>query len=286
MTSSAGSGPASPLLVDAPLVMGIVNVTPDSFYDGGRHNASTEAIRHAIELHDEGADIVDIGGESTRPPGNDYGAGATQLSESEELARVMPVIEGLLDARAGAVISIDTMKPEVARQALRAGARIINDVSAGGYDPEIWRVAAEADADYILMHGHNPSEVRSVDTIVYGDVVNSVHEFLQQKINEVRRAGVERIIADPGIGFAKGAADNIRLINRLGDFADLGVRLLVGASRKSFIGRILDGIPPEDRLAGSLAAHAAAWLHGAAIVRTHDALATKQFFKVLAELAP
>ncbi len=269
-----------------PLLMGIVNATPDSFSDGGAHRDAHDAIAHALCLLDEGADIIDIGGESTRPPGADYGAGSAAITLDEELRRVIPVIEGLHRERPDATISIDTMKPEVARQAVAAGARIINDVSAGSYDSSIWSVAGELGVPYILMHGHDPRNRVTADTVRYGDVVEEVFTFLRERIDAARSAGAGEVIADVGIGFAKGAEQNMQLLREHRRFLDLGVPLLVGASRKSFIGRMLGGLPPEERLYGTLAAHAVAAFNGASIVRVHDVRPAREFFTVLARLLP
>jgi dihydropteroate synthase len=267
-----------------PRIMGIVNVTPDSFSDGGRYLDAERATRHAIQLLDEGADIIDIGGESTRPPGNDYGAGSAAISEEEELRRVLPVIERVKTERPEAVISIDTMKSGVARGAAEAGAAIINDVSAGRYDESIWSVAAEFNLPYILMHGHDPADRRPAGEIHYDDVVAEVREFLRGRIALATGAGVRDIIADVGIGFAKGLEENVRLLREHEGFIELGVPLLVGASRKSFIGRLLRGLPPEERLNGTLAAHAVATLRGATIIRVHDVRAAREFFTIFTEL--
>lgn len=267
-----------------PLLMGIVNVTPDSFSDGGRFLGAEAAIAHAIRLIDEGADIIDIGGESTRPPGKDYGVGAARVTEEEEIARVIPVIERVHAERPEITISIDTMKPAVAREAVKAGAAIINDVSAGSFDRAIWEVAAAHDLPYILMHGHDPADRRPVDEIHYDDPVEEVLGFLRERIDRARRVGVRQVIADVGIGFAKGASDNERLIRQHARFLELGVPMLVGASRKSFLGRALGGLPPEERLYATLAAHAAAAFHGASIVRVHDVRPARELFTVLARL--
>lgn len=262
------------------LVMGIVNVTPDSFSDGGHYLAAEAAAEHALRLIAEGADIVDIGGESTRPPGRDYGAGSAVVDAASEIARVIPVIEGIRAVNATIPISIDTMKPEVARAAAEAGATIINDVSAGRFDETIWQVAAACDLPYILMHGHDPAGIESVDAFHYDDVIGDVRSFLASRIAAAREAGIRRIIADVGIGFAKGLSENIALLRGHRAFLALGVPLLVGASRKSFIGRLLGGAPPESRVTGSLAAHAVAVLNGASILRVHDVRETVEFLRV------
>lgn len=266
-----------------PRIMGILNVTPDSFSDGGAFLALDDAVRHGTAMADAGADIIDVGGESTRPPGADYGAGAARISVQEEIDRTAPVIERLHAERPEVAISIDTMKPDVARQALAAGATIVNDVSAGRFDEAIWSVAAGG-AAYIAMHGYDPSQPITTDAACYADVVDEVFRFLEDRIDAARAAGIGHVIADVGIGFAKGAADNERLIREHARFLDLGAPLLIGASRKAFIGRALGGLPPGERLFGTLAAHAAAFLNGASIVRVHDVSAARQFFAVFNRL--
>lgn len=272
-----------------PLIMGIVNVTPDSFSDGGRFLGSDAGIAHGLRLLSEGADILDIGGESTRPPGIDYGEGFQRVDANEERNRVLPVIRGILAERSDAVISIDTVKPDVAEAALEAGAAIVNDVSGGQYDERIWNVAARVGAPYILMHGHNPHEIMPRDTAGYADVVVDVIRFLRERIERAGEAGVQEIIADPGIGFAKGAEDSLRLLRELKAFRSLGVPLLVGASRKSCIGRALPPdspgrTSPEERLFGTLGAHAAAFLNGADILRVHDVRPAVEFFSIFSKL--
>ncbi len=270
--------------IEMPVLMGIVNVTPDSFSDGGRYLQPKLAIEHALRMLEEGADIVDIGGESTRPPGRDYGVGSRAVEAAEELRRVIPVIEGVRRARPDAVISVDTMKPEVARRAVEAGARIINDVSGGRFDEEIFHVAAESGARYVLMHGHDPSDIRPVDQIGYRDVVEEVFEFLRTRIERARAAGVREVIADVGIGFSKGVGENVALLRRHERFLELGVPLLVGASRKSFVGRLTGLTAPQMRLNGTLAAEAVAVLNGATMLRVHDVAPTREFFAVLQAL--
>lgn len=267
-----------------PLIMGIVNVTPDSFSDGGAFLQANAAIDHGLRLIDEGADILDIGGESTRPPGADYGNGNQFVTAAEELQRVIPVIEGIIRLRPDATISIDTMKPEVATAAITSGATVINDVSAGQYDPAIWAIAAKAQLPYIMMHGHNPHNQRPATDYYYSDVVAEVTEWLAERIALARQAGVQTIVADCGIGFAKGFNENCELLRRHRELLVLGVPLLVGASRKAFIGRILGGVPTSERLFGTLAAHQIAVSRGASVVRVHDVRPTREFFTVLSTL--
>ena len=268
-----------------PLLMGIVNVTPDSFSDGGMFLRPDAAIEHGVRLLDEGADIVDIGGQSTRPPGSDYGSGSQSVTTEEELQRVIPVIAGIAKLRPDATISVDTMKPQVAEAALESGAAIINDVSAGQHDPAIWEVAARANAPYILMHGHNPHHHRPAADYHSHDVVAHVAEWLAERIALARQAGVKQVVADCGIGFAKGFQENCELLRRHREFLALGVPLLVGASRKAFLGRILGGVPPTQRLFGTLAAHHVAVANGASIIRAHDVRAARDFFTVHATLS-
>ncbi|MBC8146065.1 MAG: dihydropteroate synthase [bacterium] len=270
-----------------PLIMGIVNVTPDSFSDGGLFLDRDNAVAHALALADDGADIVDIGGESTRPPGKTYGAGSASVSVDEELARVIPVIDRVHRERPSLVISVDTQKSVVASAAIAAGATIVNDVSAGRFDDAMWSVVSTADVMYVLMHGHNPHDRASLELIHYDDVVSDVHHFLAERISGARSAGVRSIVADVGIGFAKGHDDNIRLLREHRRFVDLGVPLLVGASRKAFLGRMLgDNISANERDAASLAVHATAAINGATIIRTHDVRSTLQFFTVFNRIAP
>lgn len=287
MSESNNARTATLALLDRerPAVMGIVNVTPDSFSDGGRYLDSATAIAHALRLVAEGADIVDVGGESTRPPGKDYGSGSAQIDEESELARVIPVIEGIRRANATVPISVDTMKSGVALRAVEAGATIINDVSAGRYDARIIDVAAGADLPYVMMHGHDPSNLQPSDRFRYTDVVREVFDFLEERIETAGRHGARRVIADVGLGFAKGASENVALLREHRRFLALGVPLLVGASRKSFIGRLLGDVPPAERMAGSLAAHAVATLNGASILRVHDVKESVQFLKVFLALA-
>ncbi|MCP2347669.1 dihydropteroate synthase [Nonomuraea roseoviolacea subsp. carminata] len=243
------------------LVMGVVNVTPDSFSDGGLWFGEEAAVRHGLELVDEGADIVDVGGESTRP-------GAARVSLEEELARVVPVIREL-SAR-GVAVSVDTMRAEVARAAVEAGARLVNDVSGGLADPEMPRVVADTGVPYVVMHWRGHSADMD-DRAVYADVVTEVREELAKRVDLVLAEGVseEQIVLDPGLGFAKNADHNWALLAGLPRLADLGYPLLVGASRKRFLGRLLagdDGAPrPFSRsddatvAVTALAARAGAW---------------------------
>ncbi len=244
-------------------IMGIVNVTPDSFSDGGLYADPEDAIAHGVALAEQGADILDIGGESTRP-------GAEPVSEDEELARILPVIEGLRERLPHALLSIDTTKSAVARAAVAAGAHIINDVSALERDPAIAEVAAEANAPLVLMHMRGTPKTMQQDT-TYDDLIKEIFEYFEERIEAAVQAGVARsqIVLDPGIGFGKSVQANYMLIQRLRRFEKLGLALLLGTSRKSFIGKVVDK-PAEARVWGTAATVACGVLTGAHIFRVHD----------------
>lgn len=251
-----------------PLVMGILNVTPDSFSDGGKFLATDKAVAHALELQQQGADIIDVGGESTRP-------GAAPVTLDEELGRVIPVIQALRK-ESSIPISIDTYKAEVARQAVTAGADIINDVSAFRFDPDMAAVAARTAVPVILMHMLGKPRDMQVKP-EYRDCVAEIGEFFDERIAVAQAAGIagEKIILDPGIGFGKRIQDNLDILRRCGEFARFGRPLLVGASRKSFIAQVPGGAgEPSNRIGGSIAAAIMAVANGASIVRVHDVAAT------------
>ena len=259
------------LLLDVPRVMGIVNVTPDSFSDGGEHFDTDAAIAHGLRLVEEGADVLDVGGESTRP-------GAGEVPVDEELRRVVPVIEALA-ARTQVPVSVDTSKPEVMRAAVAAGAGMINDVYAlrreGALD-----AAAALGVPVVLMH--MLGEPRSMqDEPRYDEVVDEVHRFLAERIFAAQMAGIDKkhIVVDPGFGFGKTREDNLQLLARLERFTDLGVPVLAGLSRKRTIGE-LTGRDAAERVHGSVAAHLIAVQRGARIVRVHDVAATVDALKV------
>lgn len=261
--------------------MGILNVTPDSFSDGGLFCDPVRAVARALQMVEEGADIIDVGGESSRP-------GSEPVSVEEELRRVVPVIRALraeLQKRGSdskpIAISVDTTKAVVAAQAVEAGATIINDISAGRFDPEMFSVAAKFGATICLMHMQGtPTTMQQAPH--YEDVVAEVKKFLSERITAAETAGIarEKIWIDPGIGFGKNVEDNIRLLRELNAFQELNCPILIGASRKSFLGA-LTGAPVHERLPGSLAAAALAVRNGAQILRVHDVAATKQFLKIL-----
>jgi dihydropteroate synthase len=244
------------------LVMGILNVTPDSFSEDGRFFDPEEAVRHAAQMVSEGADVIDVGGESTRP-------GSDPVAADEEIRRVLPVIERIVEQNPDVPISIDTRKAEIADRALVAGATIVNDVSAGG-DPEMFDVVRSHDAAVVLMHmkGEPKTMQQSPE---YEDVVGEVHEFLRERIEAAELAGIdaERIAIDPGIGFGKTLEHNLELMRRVDAFLDLGRPVLIGPSRKRFIGAIV-GVPEDERVEGTIGA--VAWLvsRGAHVVRVHD----------------
>jgi len=244
-------------------VMGIVNVTPDSFSDGGRWLDPGAAVAHGLALEAEGAAIVDVGGESTRP-------GAEPVGADEEIRRVQPVVEGLASALRSATISVDTAKAPVAEAALAAGASLVNDVTALRGDPGMAGVVAAAGCDICLMHMQGEPRTMQ-DSPTYGDVVDDVNAFLEERMTAAVAAGIEegRISLDPGIGFGKTVTHNLELLNRLDEIVALGRPVLVGTSRKRFIGAIAGG-EPEERVPGSLASIVVALERGARIFRVHD----------------
>ena len=260
------------------LVMGIVNVTPDSFSDGGHFFSPDAAVAHALQLAAEGADFLDIGGESTRP-------NAEPVDEAEELRRVLPVIRALV-AQVKTPLSIDTMKPAVARAALDAGACLVNDVAANRTDPEMWRAVAATGAGYIAMHMRGTPQTMQ-ENPDYEDVVETVHEFFGERLQALAAAGVapEQVVLDPGLGFGKSLDHNLQLLASLDRFTTWKRPVLLGASRKSFLKWFAEpSDDPERRLPGSLACACWAARHGVAIVRTHDVAATRQALSVTTAL--
>lgn len=254
------------------LVMGIVNVTPDSFWDGGKYLAPEAAVAHALELEKQGADILDVGGESTRPQ-------ALPVPLDEELRRVVPVLREVVK-QARVPISIDTRKPEVARVALLEGASIVNDVGANRQDPAMWRLIAESGAAYVCMHMLGAPENMQVNP-VYPDVVLDVETFFSSSLKQLSDCGVrpEQIILDPGIGFGKTVEHNLQLLGGLERFSGFGRPLLVGVSRKSFIGKVA-GVEADDRLPGALACACLAVEAGVQIIRVHDVPETVQALRM------
>jgi dihydropteroate synthase len=244
-------------------IMGVVNVTPDSFSDGGHYLDAVAAIAHGLELEAEGAVMLDVGGESTRP-------GAAPVAEPEELRRVIPVIEGLIAGGSNAQISIDTSKATVAARALASGATLVNDVTAFRGDPEIAVVVAEAKADCCLMHMLGTPRTMQLDPR-YDDVVGDVKAFLEERMSFAIDHGIdeERILLDPGIGFGKTVEHNLELLRRLGELVELGRPVVIGTSRKSFLGKIT-GREVDDRVAATVATNVLAYERGARVFRVHD----------------
>ena len=277
------------------LIMGVVNVTPDSFYDGGSFLEPTRAAEHALQLLAEGADILDIGGESTRPGSRVVGdeetaKSKTVVSEEAELGRILPVIEAVLRARPDAVISADTYKAAVARAAVGAGAEIVNDVSALQWDPQMATTCAELECGVVMMHTRGkPGQWRTLPP--EADIAHVVEHDLANRVQVAFERGVQRarIVLDPGFGFGKNFEENYPLLAHLDELQRLGFPLLAGTSRKSFVGRTAGkrtghDLPPEERLYGSLAAMVVSILHGAHIVRVHDVKAAVEAAAVADEV--
>ena len=264
---------AKTLDLSRPVVMGVVNVTPDSFSDGGSFLSAEAAVAHGVRLVEEGAALVDIGGESTRP-------GAAPVSVEEELRRVLPVVEGLSKAVPQAIVSVDTSKPEVIRQAVAAGAGLINDVRALG-EPGALEALVASDCAVCLMHMQGDPQTMQRSPR-YVDVVKEVKAYLQERVQRCRAAGVsaDRILVDPGFGFGKTLEHNLELLRHLKDSSPEGLPLLVGLSRKSIVGT-LTGRAAADRVYGSVALAVMAALNGALIVRAHDVAATVDALKIV-----
>lgn len=266
------------VLGERTLVMGILNVTPDSFSDGGDYSDPGAAVDRALEMVEEGADIIDIGGESTRP-------GADPVCAAEEIKRTVPIISKLRE-QSDVAISIDTMKAETAFQALEAGADIINDVSAFEADPGMAEVAAETGAGVVLMHMKGSPKTMQNDP-TYGNVAAEILRYLQNRIDYATACGIEqnRIVIDPGIGFGKTTKHNIDLLRSIPTFGKTAP-VLIGASRKSLIGHLLNREDPSQRLAGSLGIAGWAAMHGAHILRVHDVFETCDVCRIMDTLSP
>ena len=259
------------------LVMGILNVTPDSFSDGGLFYNTNEAVSHAIQLIEYGIDIIDIGGESTRP-------GAKKISEEEEIQRIIPVVKQIRELSPEIIISIDTTKSMVAQKAIQSGANIINDISGFSFDNKMIDVVRESKVPVIIMHMQgDPSNMQNKP--VYDDLIIDISSFFKSKIKLAIDAGIkkEQIIIDPGIGFGKTVGDNFQLINQLNEFCKLGFPVMIGPSRKSFIGTTLN-LPVDDRLEGTAAAVAVGVMNGARIVRVHDVKEIKRVVTIVEKI--
>ncbi|MCX5665814.1 MAG: dihydropteroate synthase [Candidatus Omnitrophica bacterium] len=263
-----------PRYSDRTYIMGVLNVTPDSFYDKGKFFDQKKAVKRALDMEREGADIIDVGGESTRP-------GAVDVSVDEELKRVLPVIRAI-SKKVKAAISIDTRKAKVADAALKAGASIVNDVSALVADPKMAGVVAKHRAGIILMHMRGKPKDMQADP-EYVDAVKDISGSLKKSIDLAKKSGIkdDKIIIDPGIGFGKTVEHNLQILRGFKSFKKLGYPICIGTSRKSFIGKILGCKDPEDRLAGSIATAAVAAMNGADIIRTHDVGITRQALKMV-----
>lgn len=264
--------------MDVPRIMGILNVTPDSFSDGGEFADAGGAIEAGLRMIEEGADIIDVGPESTRPA-------SLPVPADEQIARAIPVIEGLRRRGAGVDISIDTRSAAVAEAALAAGATMVNDVSALRDDPRMVEVVVRAGASVVLMHMKgSPADMQRGGGPTYDDLIGEIIAFLRERCDWAVARGVrrERIIVDPGLGFGKRFEHNLEIMRELRRFAELGRPLLVGASRKGFIGHVLGREDPKDRLHGSLACAVLAADHGASILRVHDVGATAQALRMWA----
>jgi dihydropteroate synthase len=265
------------LELNRPIIMGILNVTPDSFSDGGQFNSVPEAVEHARQLASLGADIIDVGGESTRPQG------ARPIGVEEEINRVVPVIRVLAEELQGTLISVDTNKSVVAMAALRAGAAIVNDVSGFRLDGRMAEVCASGNAGVVLMHSRGGvADMASYALAEYGSVVDEVRRELEERIAAAREAGVrnDRIAIDPGIGFAKRGPHSLAVLSRLGELSALGFPVMVGVSRKRFIAELTDEPVPANRVAGTVAANVTALERGARIFRVHDVRPNRQALDV------
>ncbi len=257
-----------------PLIMGVVNVTPDSFSDGGQFIDTDKAVAHGLRILEEGADILDIGGESTRP-------NAVPVTPEQEQARILPVIEGIKAVAPNAVISVDTRNANTMQKSIECGADIINDISALTHDSEALNVISKAQIPVILMHMQGTPETMQ-DNPTYNNIIEEIYQYLENRIKACEQSGIARhmIAVDPGIGFGKTLEDNLKILNNLKKFKDLEVAFLLGASRKSFIEKICPNTPAQDRLAGSLAAAIKGVEAGVQIFRVHDVAETRQAFDV------
>ncbi|AAD35134.1 MULTISPECIES: dihydropteroate synthase [Thermotoga] len=254
------------------MVMGIINVTPDSFFADSRKQSVLEAVETAKKMIEEGADIIDVGGMSTRP-------GSDPVDEEEELNRVIPVIRAIRSIT-DVPISVDTYRWRVALKALEAGADIVNDISGYQFEPDIVRVVSENNVPYVLMHIKGTPKTMQ-ENPHYEDVVKEIKEYFTEKIEYLKEKGVNQIVLDPGIGFGKRYEDNLEILRRIDEFKELKLPILIGASRKSFIGITLGNVPPEERLEGTLAVTAYCTMKGVDIIRVHDVLPNKRVIRMM-----
>jgi len=261
------------LEINKPLIMGILNITPDSFYDGGKYFDLDKAIERGFEIEKEGADIIDVGGQSTRP-------GSIQVGEKEEMERVIPVIE-ILSRELKIPVSCDTYRSKVAEKAIENGAKIINDISAFSIDNNLLDVIKNSDCGYVLMHMKGTPENMQINPY-YDDVIGEISDFFSEKIKilEENKVDIERIVIDPGIGFGKRVCDNVKILKNLDKFKKFNRPILIGTSRKSFIGKILN-IEVEDRLEPTIATNVYAYLKGASIFRVHDVKEVKKGIDII-----
>ncbi|MDK2893872.1 MAG: dihydropteroate synthase [Thermotoga sp.] len=254
------------------MVMGIINVTPDSFFADSRKQSVLEAVETAKKMIEEGADIIDVGGMSTRP-------GSDPVDEEEELNRVIPVIRAIRSIT-DVPISVDTYRWRVALKALEAGADVVNDISGYQFEPDIVKVVSENNSPYVLMHIKGTPKTMQ-ENPHYEDVVKEIKEYFSEKIEYLKEKGVNQIVLDPGIGFGKRYEDNLEILRRIDEFKELKLPILIGASRKSFIGITLGNVPPEERLEGTLAVTAYCTMKGVDIIRVHDVLPNKRVIRMM-----
>lgn len=264
------------LSLEIPMVMGILNVTPDSFYDGGKYTHVEDALEKARGMIEDGATIIDIGGMSSRP-------GAEIIDPEEEASRVIPVIQGLKGTNSEAIVSIDTVHGQVAQKAIDAGASMINDISGGSIDQEIWKVAKENNVPYILMHMQGKPNTMQ-DNPQYSNVALDILKYLRDKVFQLRNLGLKDIVIDPGFGFGKTVEQNFELLKKLSSFKILDCPMLVGISRKSMIYKLLD-VDAENALNGSTAAHMIALQNGATILRAHDVKEAMECIKIYSQVS-
>lgn len=255
-----------------PLIMGILNITPDSFSDGGMYQDADSAVKRCMQMISEGADIIDIGGESSRP-------GSERVSSQEEIERIVPVIKKIRE-QSDICISVDTYKPDVAESALKGGADMINCIYGADPDPELLKIVASFQAGLCLMHMRGEPGTMQSET-EYDDIINEIYSALRNSYEKALLKGISKdsVLIDPGIGFGKSVEGNLRLISNIGDFKKIGRPVLIGASRKSFIGKILDNTP-EERLSGTISANVCAFISGASIFRVHDVRENAEALKI------